>query len=41
MKGYFGIGIEGASKMMNMGNLVRSAHALVRALCSRSTRIIA
>ena len=27
MKGYFGIGIEGASKMMNMGNLVRSAHA--------------
>ena len=27
MKGYFGIGIEGASKMMNMGNLMRSAHA--------------
>ncbi len=27
MKGYFGIGIEGASKPMNMGNLVRSAHA--------------
>ena len=28
MKGYFAIGIEGASKPMNMGNLVRSAHAL-------------
>ena len=27
MKGYFAIGIEGASKPMNMGNLVRSAHA--------------
>lgn len=27
MRGYFGIGIEGASKPMNMGNLVRSAHA--------------
>ncbi len=27
MKGYFGIGIERASKPMNMGNLVRSAHA--------------
>lgn len=27
MKGYFGIGIEGASKPMNMGNLVRSGHA--------------
>ncbi len=27
MKGYFAIGIEGASKAMNMGNLMRSAHA--------------
>lgn len=27
MKGYFGIGIEGASKPMNMGNLIRSGHA--------------
>lgn len=27
MKGYFAIGIEGASKPMNMGNLIRSAHA--------------
>lgn len=27
MRGYFGIGIEGASKSMNVGNLVRSAHA--------------
>lgn len=27
MRGYFGIGIEGASKPMNVGNLVRSAHA--------------
>ncbi|MBE8191476.1 MAG: RNA methyltransferase [Alphaproteobacteria bacterium] len=26
-RGYFGIGIENASKPMNMGNLVRSAHA--------------
>ena len=28
MKGYFAIGIEGASKPMNTGNLIRSAHAL-------------
>jgi ubiquinone biosynthesis protein len=27
MKGYFGIGIEGVSKAMNVGNLFRSAHA--------------
>ncbi len=27
MKGYFAIGIEGASKPMNMGNLIRSGHA--------------
>ena len=27
MKGYFAIGIEGASKPMNTGNLIRSAHA--------------
>ncbi len=27
MRGYFGIGIEGASKPMNVGNLIRSAHA--------------
>lgn len=27
MKGYFAIGIEGASKPMNTGNLMRSAHA--------------
>ena len=27
MRGYFGIGIEGASKPMNTGNLIRSAHA--------------
>lgn len=27
MKGYFAIGIEGVSKPMNLGNLVRSAHA--------------
>jgi tRNA G18 (ribose-2'-O)-methylase SpoU len=27
MRGYFGIGIEGVSKPMNVGNLVRSAHA--------------
>ena len=27
MRGYFGIGAEGISKPMNLGNLVRSAHA--------------
>ena len=26
MRGYFGIGVEGASKRMNFGNLARSAH---------------
>ena len=27
MRGYFGIGVEGISKSMNVGNLIRSAHA--------------
>lgn len=27
MRGYFGIGVEGVSKPMNVGNLMRSAHA--------------
>ncbi len=27
MRGYFGIGVEGISKEMNIGNLFRSAHA--------------
>jgi tRNA G18 (ribose-2'-O)-methylase SpoU len=27
VRGYFGIGVEGISKPMNLGNLVRSAHA--------------
>ncbi len=27
MRGYFGIGVEGISKQMNVGNLFRSAHA--------------
>lgn len=27
MRGYFGIGVEGLSKPMNAGNLMRSAHA--------------
>ena len=27
MKGYFGIGIEGPSKSMNVGTLFRTAHA--------------
>jgi tRNA G18 (ribose-2'-O)-methylase SpoU len=27
MKGYFGIGVQGVSKAMNVGNLFRSAHA--------------
>jgi tRNA G18 (ribose-2'-O)-methylase SpoU len=27
MRGYFGIGAEGISKPINLGNLIRSAHA--------------
>ncbi len=27
MRGYFGVGVEGLSKVMNAGNLFRSAHA--------------
>ncbi|MFN0265047.1 RNA methyltransferase [Tepidamorphus sp. 3E244] len=27
MRGYFGVGVEGISKSMNLGNLMRSAHA--------------
>ena len=27
MKGYFGIGVEGISKAMNLGSLLRTAHA--------------
>lgn len=27
MRGYFGIGVEGVSKPINVGNLIRSAHA--------------
>jgi tRNA G18 (ribose-2'-O)-methylase SpoU len=27
MRGYFGIGVEGISKQMNMGSLMRTAHA--------------
>jgi tRNA G18 (ribose-2'-O)-methylase SpoU len=27
MRGYFGLGVEGISKPMNLGNLMRSAHA--------------
>jgi tRNA G18 (ribose-2'-O)-methylase SpoU len=27
MRGYFGVGVEGVSKPMNLGNLVRIAHA--------------
>lgn len=27
MRGYFGIGVEGISKPLNLGNLIRSAHA--------------
>ena len=27
MRGYFGIGAKGISKPMNLGNLIRSAHA--------------
>jgi tRNA G18 (ribose-2'-O)-methylase SpoU len=27
MRGYFGVGVEGISKALNLGNLIRSAHA--------------
>ncbi|HEX7198052.1 MAG TPA: TrmH family RNA methyltransferase, partial [Dongiaceae bacterium] len=27
MRGYFGVGVEGISKPMNLGSLLRSAHA--------------
>src|SRR6476659_4428848 len=27
LRGYFGVGVEGVSKPMNLGNLVRIAHA--------------
>ena len=27
MRGYFGIGVEGISKPMNLGSLFRTAHA--------------
>ncbi|MGI9417640.1 MAG: RNA methyltransferase, partial [Geminicoccaceae bacterium] len=27
MRGYFGVGAEAISKPMNLGNLIRSAHA--------------
>ena len=27
MRGYFGVGVDGISKPMNLGNLVRIAHA--------------
>ena len=27
MRGYFGIGVEGVSKAMNVGSLMRTAHA--------------
>ncbi len=27
MRGYFGVGVEGLSKAMNLGNLMRTAHA--------------
>ena len=27
MRGYFGIGVEGVSKAMNVGNMYRSANA--------------
>ena len=31
MRGFFAIGAEGISKPMNLGNLIRSAHAFGRA----------
>ncbi len=33
MRGYFGIGVEGVSKAMNVGNLFRSAHAFSASFC--------
>ena len=29
MRGFFAVGAEGISKAMNLGNLVRSAHAVL------------
>jgi tRNA G18 (ribose-2'-O)-methylase SpoU len=33
MRGYFGIGIEGISKPMNLGSLMRTAHAFGASFC--------
>src|SRR6478752_4008259 len=33
MRGYFGVGVEGVSKPMNLGNLVRIAHAFDASFC--------
>lgn len=33
MRGYFGIGAEGISKAMNLGNLMRTAHAFGAGFC--------
>ena len=33
MRGYFGIGIEGVSKPMNFGSLLRTAHAFGAVFC--------
>jgi tRNA G18 (ribose-2'-O)-methylase SpoU len=33
MRGYFAIGAEGISKPMNLGNLIRSAHAFGASFC--------
>jgi tRNA G18 (ribose-2'-O)-methylase SpoU len=33
MRGYFGIGIEGVSKPMNLGSLMRTAHAFGASFC--------
>ena len=33
MRGYFAIGVEGISKPMNLGNLLRSAHAFGASFC--------
>jgi len=36
MRGYFAVGTDGLSKPMNLGNLLRIAHASARASSSRS-----
>ena len=38
LRGYFGVGVDGISKPMNLGNLVRIAHAFDASFFSPSRR---